>query len=100
MAARKIPLEKITTKEMADLFAFLYFIRYMDEPGDLQKGKALMERACAKCHTPREGTKSDLSRWGMYTNPILWAQMMWNHSGQMEREMKAKGHSSRRVQRK
>jgi cytochrome c551/c552 len=27
----------------------------------------------------------------MYTNPILWAQMMWNHSGQMEREMEAKG---------
>jgi mono/diheme cytochrome c family protein len=91
MAAKKIPPETVTTKEMADLFAFLYFIRYMDEPGNLQKGKALMERVCGKCHTPREGTKSDLSRWGMYTNPILWAQMMWNHSGQMEREMKAKG---------
>jgi len=88
MAAKKIPFEKITTKEMADLFAFLYFIRYMDEPGDLQKGKALVEKVCGKCHTPG---RSDLSRWAMYTNPILWAQMMWNHSGQMEREMKAKG---------
>ena len=88
MVARKIPLEKMTTKEMADLFGFLAFIRYMDEPGDVRKGKALMERACGKCHT--QG-KSDLSRWAMYTNPILWAQMMWNHSGQMEREMKAKG---------
>lgn len=91
MVARKIPSERITTKEMADLFAFLYFIRYMDEPGDPQKGRALMERACGKCHTSKEGAKSDLSRWGMYANPILWAQMMWNHSGQMEKEMKAKG---------
>jgi mono/diheme cytochrome c family protein len=93
MAAKKIPSEKITTKEMANLFAFLYFIRYMDEPGNPQKGKALMERACGKCHTPtpKEGAKSDLSRWGMYTNPILWTQMMWNHSGEMEKEMEAKG---------
>ncbi len=27
----------------------------------------------------------------MYTNPIVWAQMMWNHSPQMEQEMKKKG---------
>ena len=92
MAARKIPLQKMEKKEMADLFAFLYFIRYMDEPGDPQKGKLLMEtKACIKCHTVKEGTKGDLSRWGMYTNPIVWAQMMWNHAPQMEQEMKKKG---------
>jgi cytochrome c551/c552 len=27
----------------------------------------------------------------MYTNPILWAQMMWNHSTQMEKQMKRMG---------
>ena len=92
MSARKIPFEKMEKKEMADLFAFLYFIRYMDEPGDPQKGRLLMEtKACMKCHTVKEGTKGDLSRWGMYTNPILWAQMMWNHAPQMEQEMKKKG---------
>jgi cytochrome c2 len=92
ISAKKIPLHKIEKKEMADLFAFLYFIRYMDEPGNPQKGKALMEsKGCGKCHTLKEGTKEDLSRWGMYTNPILWAQMMWNHTPQMEEEMKRKG---------
>jgi len=91
LSAKKIPLRKMEKKEMADLFAFLYFIRYMDEPGDLKKGKALVDSACGKCHTTKEGTKSDLSRWGMYANPILWAQMMWNHSGQMEKEMKRVG---------
>jgi len=91
MIARKIPLEKIGKKEMSDLFAFLYFIRYMDEPGDLNKGKTIVDSACAKCHATKEGAKSDLRRWGMYTNPILWAQMMWNHSSQMEKEIKRTG---------
>ena len=92
MGAKKIPFQKMEQKEMADLFAFLSFIRYMDEPGDPQKGKRLMEtKACIKCHTLKEGTKGDLSRWGMYVNPILWAQMMWNHAPQMEQEMKKVG---------
>jgi cytochrome c2 len=92
MLARKIPFLKIDKKEMADLFAFLYFIRYMDEPGDPQKGKKLMgTKACDRCHSVKEGTQRDLSRWGMYTNPILWAQMMWNHAPQMEQEMRKKG---------
>ena len=92
MIARKIPLEKMSAKEMADLFAFLYFIRYMDEPGSPEKGKQLIEtKGCIKCHTFKEGLKEDLVRWSMYVNPIIWAQMMWNHTPQMEQEMKKKG---------
>ena len=91
MLAKKIHFEKISDKEMADLFSFLYFLRYMDEPGDPRKGKALVDRACGRCHAVKGGTGSDLSRWGMYTNPILWAQMMWNHSIQMEKEMRKIG---------
>jgi mono/diheme cytochrome c family protein len=65
----------------------------MDEPGNPQSGKRLMEtKHCGECHAVgKEGGKGDLSRWGMYTNPILWAQMMWNHSPQMEQEMRKKG---------
>ena len=93
MEAKKIPPQKMREKEMADLFAFLYFIRYTDEPGNPRNGKALMEaKHCSKCHpVVKERTKGDLSAWGMYINPILWAQMMWNHAPQMEREMKKKG---------
>jgi len=93
MMAKKIPSQKMDPQEMANLFAFLYFIRYMDEPGNPQNGKRLMEtKHCGECHAlGKEGGKGDLSRWGMYTNPILWAQMMWNHSPQMEQEMRKKG---------
>ncbi len=52
MTAKKIPLQKMENTEMADLFAFLYFLRYMDEPGNPQNGKRLMEtKHCSKCHT-------------------------------------------------
>jgi cytochrome c len=92
MLAKKITPQKIDKKQMADLFAFLYFIRYMDEPGDPPKGKKMLEtKNCIKCHSLGGGRTGDLSRWGMYTNPILWAQIMWNHSPQMEQEMKRKG---------
>ena len=93
MTAKKIPPQKMEKTEMADLFAFLYFIRYMDEPGNPQNGKGLMEtKYCNRCHAvAKEGTKPDLSRWGMYINPILWAQMMWNHAPQMEQEIRKKG---------
>jgi cytochrome c551/c552 len=47
---------------------------------------------CGKCHpVVKEGAKGDLRAWGMYINPILWAQMMWDHTPQMEREMKKRG---------
>ena len=92
MSSKKIPIQKMEKSEMADLFAFLYFIRYTDEPGDPAKGKELMEtKSCGKCHPVKEGAREDLSRWGRYTNPILWAQMMWSHAPQMEQEMKKKG---------
>jgi len=61
------PLKRIEKKEMADLFAFLYFIRYMDEPGDAEKGKRLLgTKGCTQCHAVKEETRGDLSYWGVY----------------------------------
>jgi mono/diheme cytochrome c family protein len=92
MSAKKVPLPGMTTKEMTDLFGFLYFLRYMEELGDPTRGRSLLEAgACGKCHRVKEGQKEDLRRWGMYVNPILWAQMMWNHALPMEQEMRKKG---------
>ncbi len=88
MIARNIPFPPIREKEMGTLFAFLNFIRYMDAPGDVERGKRLLEaKACNACHTVKGAAKGDLSRWGGFTNPIVWAQRMWNHAPQMEREM-------------
>lgn len=87
--------KQITQGEMADIFAFLYFIRYTDEPGDPPKGKELLTaKKCAECHgIAGKGGKigPDLTKWSMYTNPIVWAQMMWNHATKMKAEMGKKG---------
>ncbi len=87
--------ENIDRTEMADLIAFLYFVRYMDQPGDPKKGEEILTaKGCTKCHALKgEGGRigADLSRWGMYINPILWTQMMWNHSPQMKEEMEKRG---------
>ncbi|MCK5554100.1 MAG: c-type cytochrome [Deltaproteobacteria bacterium] len=95
ISAKGISFEKIDRTEMADLIAFLYFVRYMDQPGDPVKGeKILATKGCTRCHSLKgEGgvVGADLGRWGMYINPILWAQMMWNHSRQMKEEMEKKG---------
>jgi len=64
MSAKKVPLPGMTTKEMTDLFGFLYFLRYMEEPGDPTRGRSLLEAgACGKCHRVKGTQKDDLSRW-------------------------------------
>ena len=92
MAGRTIPVQRIERQEMADLFAFLYFLRYMDEPGDPGEGRRLLKaKGCTRCHISKEGTPTDLTRWAPYVNPILWAHLMWNHAPRMEEEMSKKG---------
>jgi cytochrome c2 len=92
MAAQRVPFPRIEKKEMADLFSFLYFLRYMDEPGDPEEGRKLLKaKGCSQCHSLKEGAAGDLTRWGPYVNPILWSHLMWNHAPQMEEEMRKKG---------
>ncbi|OGL41377.1 MAG: hypothetical protein A3C43_04845 [Candidatus Schekmanbacteria bacterium RIFCSPHIGHO2_02_FULL_38_11] len=95
MLAKGIDFKAISQEEMADIFAFLYFIRYMDEPGNKENGKELLAtKKCTNCHAIHgKGGRvgPELTKWGTYTNPILWAQMMWNHAPQMEEEMRNRG---------
>jgi cytochrome c2 len=97
MREEGIPYPSITDAEMAELFSFIYFIRYVDEPGDPKEGKALLSnRGCTRCHSilGKGGTIGpDLTRWGVYVNPIVWAQQMWEHAPQMQKAMKKQGMS-------
>jgi len=88
-----LPEITLTRDEMGDMFAFLYFVRYLDEPGDPQRGvRVLEEKKCATCHALEHSGGEigpDLTRWAGYVNPIVWAQMMWEHSTGMESAMQA-----------
>jgi cytochrome c len=53
---------------MADLMAYLYFLHFVDEPGNLVNGrKVFSELGCSKCHgldgKPGELTNIDLSKY-------------------------------------
>lgn len=95
MQELRLPFQRIDLREMADLFAFLYAVRYFTEPGDPERGgRILKEKGCVRCHAIQgEGGRGgpDLSRWGASDTPILWAQRMWNHAPAMERAMQEKG---------
>ncbi len=89
------PPVTLSQEEMADLFALIFFVRQLDEPGDPARGESILRaKGCSECHQTRatgENIGPDLARWGRYANPIVWAQLMWEHAPVMEEAMKRSG---------
>lgn len=86
---------KFAEADMTNLFAFLYSVRSLDEPGDAERGRrVLAEKQCLKCHgIGAEGKRQapDLLKWAAYRNPVSWIQAMWNHAPAMQSVMAARG---------
>ena len=62
MRAKKIAYPDLDHKDMANLFAFLYTARYVDEPGDERRGERLFaSKGCVRCHG-QQGTDTELLR--------------------------------------
>ena len=68
MRVQRLAAPKFTEGEMANLFAFLYSVRSMDEPGDAERGRQLLsQKRCLSCHAVggRGGRGGpDLQNWG------------------------------------
>ena len=89
-------IPKFTLKEMTDLIAYLYFLQFIDEPGNPINGrKVFSEFKCSKCHGVNgkggELMQVDLSKYQKPTNPMEIAAGIWNHSPEIEKAMKEKG---------
>ena len=95
MQEEGIPHVAIGEGEMADLFAYLSFVRALDEPGDPDAGRRLLaEKRCGVCHAiedARGRTAPDLRRWARYRNPAVWAKLMFDHAPRMIEEMRRRG---------
>ena len=87
MRDAQLGLPHITEQDALDLLAYLYVVRYMDVPGDADKGRQLFaNKGCSECHAlggGRQGAGPDLGHLDAET-PIVWAQRMWNHGEAME----------------
>lgn len=88
MQAEKVSPPILGYQGVGDLLAFVYTARYVDEPGDASRGKALFQsKGCIQCHAVKRwggNIGRDLSQVSGVDTPLWWSQAMWNHVPEME----------------
>ena len=90
MIEMRIVVPSFSGKEMADIIAYLYFLGYFDEKGDIKKGAiTFKEKGCIKCHNfkGKEMVGPDLRKLTNITSSIEVAADMWNHAPMMREKM-------------
>lgn len=77
----------LSTKEVADLAAFLLARAGADPPGSEARGQVLLlKKGCLKCHAffgEGAGVGPDLTRSTVYDSPLDWAAGVWDHTPKM-----------------
>jgi cytochrome c2 len=84
-----------TSKEMADLLSYLYFLHFIDGPGNVPNGRTLfVQIGCSNCHSLDEKrgklTYIDLARY-KDAAPTEIVAGMWNHTIQIQRAIGEQG---------
>ena len=80
--------------ELADVFAYIFLVRYAGPPSDPARGAALyVERGCVRCHgAGGEGGVGPQLRGRMAGEaPEEILQRMWNHAPGMLERMSSQG---------
>lgn len=96
MSRTQSGIPKFTPKEMADLLAYLYFLHFTDEPGNLASGRRhFKDLGCSRCHglegKDGELMHIDLSKYQRISNPMEIVAGIWNHSSEIDKAIKEKG---------
>ncbi len=85
----------LTTSELADLIAFLYFIPFADSPGNAVRGaEVFASRSCAGCHShgsERAHRGPTLTNSQAGTSPEALVAAMWNHAPVMKEAILGEG---------
>jgi len=89
IAQTQCGIPKFTSKEMADLLSYLYFLHFIDEPGNRTNGERIFSSlGCSQCHGPdRKPGKLmyiDLSKYETAAEMDIVASM-WNHSKNVQK---------------
>ncbi|MFQ5852722.1 MAG: c-type cytochrome, partial [Candidatus Binatia bacterium] len=84
MRERKIPVAQLQAEEMADIVAYLYSVQYFAEPGNQQKGRALLtDKGCLKCHSLEgKGGKvaTDFAQVKGFDSPATVISALWKNA--------------------
>ncbi len=88
-----LEIPKFNQNEMAELIAYLYYLRYLGQPGNKFRGKKILaQKNCYECH--KIGNKGgdvgpDLSQLRQYVSPLYLVQAMWNHGPHMVEQLQS-----------
>jgi cytochrome c len=86
MRARGIDFPRFTGSELADVIAFLYYVRFYEVGGDARTGETLFRaKGCATCHASGGpgAPGPDLSQSEAVLTPLGLATAMWDHAPAM-----------------
>jgi cytochrome c2 len=95
MAKTESRIVTFSPKEMADLLAYLYFLHFVDEPGNVSNGKRLFsEMGCSQCHG-LDGKRGrlmyiDISKYESAPQTEIVASI-WNHSMEIRKAIGEQG---------
>ncbi|HSM17587.1 MAG TPA: c-type cytochrome [Gemmatimonadales bacterium] len=84
--AQGVAFPQFRGTEMADVIAFMYYLRFYERQGNVKTGETLFVRkGCATCHSRGEGpsTGLDLSKSEAVLTPLKLATAMWDHAPAM-----------------
>jgi cytochrome c2 len=96
MEQRQMAVPALGSDEILDLYAYFFWLRYFEPPGDAARGRVVfVSKNCNQCHalvvTNGAGPGKPVPQWAALTDPVLWIQNMWNHGGEMALELERRG---------
>jgi len=91
MERAKILKPNITSEEFTEISAYLYFLKFFDEPGNPTRGRSVFnEKGCNICHPltgKGKGGVRGLDEFPQNLSPVFLSQVIWNHGPDMIAEM-------------
>ena len=96
MSERGIEIPLLTQRDVGDLYAYFYSLRYFEPLGDAARGRRVFQaKSCDRCHsltkTGEPGIGPAVLDWDAVFDSILWIQEMWNHGARMAEAMEREG---------
>lgn len=83
---------KLSEEEFLNLTGFIYYLKYLGQPGSVSRGASLVEsRGCTTCHGGSRQTAPDFAEIDQNASPLFMVQSMWNHGPEMAQEMQDMG---------